>query len=211
MMDQGVMIRRDPQVRRPPTGTGLYDVLDLILDKGLVIDAFVRVSLVGIELVTIDARVVVASVDTYLRYAREAENLQLYKRSEAKKLPDAMGKGMTGAAVSGGVKKLGKAIRGDDDEGDEGDEGEHGEHEEGVGEKLAHGVRHVLKKGVGKIMGRLSGSDQGDENDEQEDQGQADEGREGRQQQHGRSEQRRPSGGNGNSGKRQPVKAGVRR
>ena len=52
-------------------------MLDLILDKGIVIDAFVRVSLVGIELVTIDARVVIASVDTYLRYAEGAERLQL--------------------------------------------------------------------------------------------------------------------------------------
>src|SRR5688572_12927660 len=124
MTDQGMMIRRDPQVRRPPTGTGLYDVLDLILDKGLVIDAFVRVSLVGIELVTVDARVVVASVDTYLRYAREAERLQLYKRSEAKKLPDAMGKGLTGAAVSSGARKLGQAFRGgDEDDEDEGGDG----------------------------------------------------------------------------------------
>ena len=50
-----------------PSPTGLADVIDSILDKGLVIDAYVRVSLVGIELVTIDARVVIASVDTYLR------------------------------------------------------------------------------------------------------------------------------------------------
>src|SRR5918998_6359358 len=111
MVDHGTLVRGDPQVRRPPTGTGLYDVLDLILDKGLVIDAFVRVSLVGIELVTVDARVVVASVDTYLRYAREAERLHLYKRSEAKKLPDEIGKGLGGTALSSGAKKLGQAIR----------------------------------------------------------------------------------------------------
>src|ERR671914_2396744 len=108
MMEHGATILRDQHIRRPPTGTQLYDVLDLILDKGLVIDAFVRVSLVGIELVTVDARVVVASVDTYLRYAREAERLHLYKRSEAKKLPDTIGKGMTGSAVSSGAKQLGK-------------------------------------------------------------------------------------------------------
>ncbi|HSK60386.1 MAG TPA: gas vesicle protein GvpJ, partial [Actinomycetospora sp.] len=54
-------------VQRSPQG-GLAEVLDLILDKGLVIDAFVKVSLVGIEIVTIDARIVVASVDTYLRF-----------------------------------------------------------------------------------------------------------------------------------------------
>src|SRR5688572_11239163 len=198
MVEPGQMIaRRDPQIRRPPTSAGLYDVIDLILEKGLVIDAFVRVSLVGIELVTVDARVVVASVDTYLRYAREAERLQLYKRSEAKRLPDAMGKGMTGSAVSSGVKQLGQAIRGDDDD-DEGGEDEHEDGEEsGVGEKLAHGVRHVLTKGVGKIMGRLSGSDKGDEGREDEDDGE----RRKERQQHARPEQRRPSGGSGNSGK----------
>src|SRR4051795_7319691 len=80
--------RRDSQVRRAPNSAGLYDVLDLILDKGIVIDAFVRVSLVGIELVTVDLRVVIASVDTYLRYAEGAERLQLYNRGQEKKLSD---------------------------------------------------------------------------------------------------------------------------
>ena len=65
--------RTSPQVRRAPTGN-LYDVLDLILDKGIVIDAFVRVSLVGIELITVDARIVIARVDTYLRYAEGADH-----------------------------------------------------------------------------------------------------------------------------------------
>src|SRR3954463_3299980 len=84
--------RRDPQIRRAPSGTGLYDVLDLILDKGIVIDAFVRVSLVGIELLTVDLRVVIASVDTYLRYAEGAERLQLYQpRGGEDQLPDMMG------------------------------------------------------------------------------------------------------------------------
>ena len=52
-----------------PSSSGLRDVLELILDKGLVIDIYVRVSLVGIEILTIDARIVVASIDTYLRFA----------------------------------------------------------------------------------------------------------------------------------------------
>src|SRR5688572_18431181 len=80
--------RRDSQVRRAPNASSLYDVLDLILDKGIVIDAFVRVSLVGIELVTIDLRVVIASVDTYLRYAEAAERLALYDRARATKLKE---------------------------------------------------------------------------------------------------------------------------
>jgi gas vesicle structural protein len=58
-----------PPVERAPGGTSLIDVLDRVLDKGIVIDAWVRVSLVGIDLITVEARVVVASIDTYLRYA----------------------------------------------------------------------------------------------------------------------------------------------
>ena len=60
-----------------PRPSGLADVIDIILDKGLVIDAYVRVSLVGIELLTIDARVVVASVDTYLRFAEAVGRLDI--------------------------------------------------------------------------------------------------------------------------------------
>ena len=56
-------------VERAPGGTSLIDVLDRILDKGIVIDAWVRISLVGIDLITVEARIVVASIDTYLRYA----------------------------------------------------------------------------------------------------------------------------------------------
>src|SRR5713101_58343 len=58
-----------PPVERAPGGTSLIDVLDRVLDKGIVIDAWVRISLVGIDLITVEARVVVASIDTYLRYA----------------------------------------------------------------------------------------------------------------------------------------------
>ena len=60
-----------------PSPTGLADVIDTILDKGLVIDAYVRVSLVGIEIVTIDARIVIASVDTYLRFAEAVNRLDI--------------------------------------------------------------------------------------------------------------------------------------
>ena len=56
-------------VERSPSGSSLIDVLDRVLDKGIVIDAWVRVSLVGIDLVTIEARIVVASIDTYLKYS----------------------------------------------------------------------------------------------------------------------------------------------
>lgn len=56
-------------VERAPGGSSLIDVLDRVLDKGIVIDAYVRVSLVGIDLVTVEARIVVASIDTYLKYS----------------------------------------------------------------------------------------------------------------------------------------------
>ena len=60
-----------------PAPSSLADVIDTILDKGLVIDVYVRVSLLGIELLTVDARIVVASVDTYLRFAQAVNRLDL--------------------------------------------------------------------------------------------------------------------------------------
>lgn len=61
----------------PPTSVSLLEVLDRVLDKGVVIDVFVRVSLVGIELLTIEARVVIASVETYLKYAERIHEIGL--------------------------------------------------------------------------------------------------------------------------------------
>jgi gas vesicle structural protein len=66
--------------------SGLYEILDVLLDKGLVIDVFLRVSLVGIELLTVDARIVIASVDTYLRFAEAVNRLDL-NASEPEGLP----------------------------------------------------------------------------------------------------------------------------
>jgi hypothetical protein len=67
-----------------PSPTGLADVIETILDKGMVIDAYVRVSLVGIEVLTIDARVVIASVDTYLRFAEAVNRLDIMQEGGAK-------------------------------------------------------------------------------------------------------------------------------
>ena len=80
-----------------PSPSGLADVIDTILDKGLVIDAYVRVSLVGIELLTIDARVVIASVDTYLRFAEAVNRLDISQEKEG--LP-----GLVGDMQEGGAK-----------------------------------------------------------------------------------------------------------
>ncbi|HET9077963.1 MAG TPA: gas vesicle protein GvpJ [Acidimicrobiales bacterium] len=71
------MVSAGGSVTRAPRPSSLADVLDLILDKGLVIDAYVRVSGLGIELLTIDARIVIASVDTYLHYAEAVNRLDL--------------------------------------------------------------------------------------------------------------------------------------
>jgi hypothetical protein len=70
-----------------PAPSSLADVIDTILDKGLVIDVYVRVSLLGIELLTIDARIVVASVDTYLRFAEAVGRLNIDADSK-QALPD---------------------------------------------------------------------------------------------------------------------------
>lgn len=80
-----------------PQASGLADVIDTILDKGLVLDAYVRVSLVGIELLTIDARVVIASVDTYLRFAEAVDRLDISQDKEG--LP-----GLVGDMEEGGAK-----------------------------------------------------------------------------------------------------------
>jgi hypothetical protein len=82
-----------------PTGGTLSDVVGLILDKGLVIDIYVRVSLVGIEALTIDARMVIASVETYLRFAEAAQRLDLEAHGKPG-LPDVLG------GVAGGLTGL---------------------------------------------------------------------------------------------------------
>jgi len=71
------MSTQDGYLQRSPHPSSLYDVLNLILDKGLVIDLYVRASLIGIEVLTIDARIVIASVDTYLRFAEAVNRLDL--------------------------------------------------------------------------------------------------------------------------------------
>ena len=80
--------------------SGLADVLEVLLDKGLVIDAFVRVSLVGIELLTVDARVVVASVDTYLHFAEAVNRLDLLQAGNSRTLGDLVKGGSEGGAKS---------------------------------------------------------------------------------------------------------------
>jgi gas vesicle structural protein len=105
-----------------PRSSSLADVIDIILDKGLVIDAYVRVSLVGIEVLTIDARIVIASVDTYLRFAEAVNRLDLEAKG-GKDLPEMMeslnqsgSKGKTSGVLSGVKEAIGRG-------GDNKDEG----------------------------------------------------------------------------------------
>jgi len=99
--------------------SGLYDVLELILDRGLVIDAFVRVSLVGIEILKIDVRVVVASVDTYLRFAEACNRLDLESGpNKSPGLPEVLenatesgASSKTRGALSGAAESLTEALR----------------------------------------------------------------------------------------------------
>src|SRR3954468_3830529 len=90
-------------LQRAPSPSGLADVVDLILDKGLVIDAYVRIAVIGIELITIDARIVIASVDTYLRFAEAVNRLDL-AQTELAGLPELQEEGskkMTEGAIEG--------------------------------------------------------------------------------------------------------------
>jgi hypothetical protein len=107
-----------------PSPSGLADVLDLILDKGLVIDIYLRVSLVGIELLTVDARIVIASVDTYLRFAEAVGRLNIDQDGK-EGLPELMesmtsggAKSKTSGALEGVKEKVGELFDSDDDEED---------------------------------------------------------------------------------------------
>jgi hypothetical protein len=108
-----------------PRPSGLADVIDIILDKGLVIDAYVRVSLIGIEILTIDARIVIASVDTYLRFAEAVNRLNLAESDGSQGLPELMegmteggAKSKTKGALQGAKEKIGIGGDDDDDGGD---------------------------------------------------------------------------------------------
>jgi hypothetical protein len=108
-----------------PRPSGLADVIDIILDKGLVIDAYVRVALVGIELLTIDARIVIASVDTYLRFAEAVNRLDIAHDDQYEGLPQLMESITSGGAKSktqGALEGVKEKLLGSDDDDDDGGE-----------------------------------------------------------------------------------------
>ncbi|MGY5126459.1 gas vesicle protein GvpJ [Streptomyces nigrescens] len=116
----------------PPRAGTLYDVMELILDRGMVIDVFIRVSLVGIEILKIDARIVVASVDTYLRFAEACNRLDLERDSGSVTVPELFSgqaaKSIGKSKVKDAAKSVGETVRSavgkDDDSDDDTDEEE---------------------------------------------------------------------------------------
>lgn len=144
MASTAVMQQRGSVSRSGGSG-GLYEVLDLILDKGLVVDVFVRVSLVGIELITIDARIVIASVDTYLRFAEAVNRLDLTAGEQGGKgLPDLV----DGAMENGSRSKTKGVLDGakeslfgsdDSDDRDDGHDGDRDERDRRAAKRRAAG------------------------------------------------------------------------
>jgi len=105
-----------------PRPSGLADVLEVILDKGIVIDAYVRVSLIGIEILTVDARIVIASVDTYLRFAEAVNRLDIANTDGSEGLPELMESMTSGGAKSktqGALEGVKEKLFGDDDDDDD--------------------------------------------------------------------------------------------
>jgi hypothetical protein len=112
-----------------PRPSGLADVLEVILDKGIVIDAYVRVSLIGIEILTVDARIVIASVDTYLRFAEAVNRMDIANDDGSEGLPELMESVTSGGAKSktkGALEGVKETVFGDDGDDDDDDGGGNG-------------------------------------------------------------------------------------
>jgi gas vesicle structural protein len=140
-----------------PRPSGLADVIEVILDKGLVIDAFVRVSLIGIEILTIDARIVIASVDTYLRFAEAVNRLDIVQEGTSQGLPELMESITEGGAkskVKGLASGAKEAIKGDGDDEDD-DKSKSGDDEDD--ESKSHSRRGRSSSGSRSRSGKSSG------------------------------------------------------
>ena len=141
------------QMQRQAGPSGLVDVLEVLLDKGLVVDVYVRVALVGIELLTIDARIVIASVDTYLRFAEAVNRLDIGS-SEGEGLPQLI-EDMTQDGASSKTKGILEGAReslfgsgGDEDE-DESDESGSSGSSRGSRSRSSSGSRSRSSSGSG--------------------------------------------------------------
>ncbi len=138
-----------------PKPSGLADVIEVILDKGLVIDAYVRVSLIGIEILTIDARIVIASVDTYLRFAEAVGRMDIANNDGSEGLPQMMESLTSGGAKSktkGALEGVKDSITGggddDDDDSDDSDSAAAGAAR--ARSPRAHRARRARDPGAGK-------------------------------------------------------------
>ena len=144
-------------VNRAPRPSSLADVLDVVLDKGIVIDAYVRVALVGIELLTIDARIVIASVDTYLRFAEAVNRLDLQPQEQVAGLPGLMrevtqggSRSKTKGALSGAKESAQDFIsnlKGDDDEDEDDDSRGNGSGRRNRDDRRAPASRRAPQRG----------------------------------------------------------------
>jgi hypothetical protein len=137
--------------------SGLYEILDLILDKGLVIDVFLRVSLVGIELLTVDARIVIASVDTYLHFAEAVNRLDLTEQG-GEGLPEIMENITQDGAQSktkGVLQGAKESLFGSSDEEEEEEESKSGSRRSSSGSRSSGGSRS-RQRGDSSSRGRSS-------------------------------------------------------
>lgn len=141
------------------SGSGLADVLDVLLDKGLVLDIFLRVSLVGIELLTVDARIVIASVDTYLRFAEAVNRLDI-GGSDSEGLPqliESMTSGGASSKTKGILEGAKESLFGSEDE----DEGQSEESDEGSSSSRSRSRSRSSSGSGSRSRSRSSGSSRG--------------------------------------------------
>ncbi|MDT0265768.1 gas vesicle protein GvpJ [Streptomyces sp. DSM 44915] len=137
---------RDDVACAPRTGT-LYDVIDIILDRGMVIDVFLRVSLVGIEIVKIDIRIVIASVDTYLRFAEACNRIDLDADPRSRTVPELFGTGSGGGIAKKAAEKgTKKAVESGEDKVKE--SAGHAKKAVGATKKAASSAKKKAKKAV---------------------------------------------------------------
>jgi hypothetical protein len=149
--------------------SGLYEVLDLLLDKGLVIDVFLRVSLVGIELLTVDARIVIASVDTYLRFAEAVNRLDLGQSSDQgvpqiiQSMEEDGAQSKTKGMLEGAKESLFGSSDDDEDEDEDSSSGSSGSRRSGSRSRSSSGSgsRSSSRSGSGSRSRSGSGSSRG--------------------------------------------------
>ncbi|MFG3102097.1 gas vesicle protein GvpJ [Streptomyces sp. NPDC048182] len=178
------MITYDDEVACAPRAGTLYDVLELILDRGMVIDVFVRVSLVGIEILKIDARIVVASVDTYLRFAEACNRLDLEHDARSKTVPELFGGSAAKRVGKAGARRTARSLTDkvrdvlapeEPDDGDDRDEWEEADERGGTEDRprrreretAGRAPRRSESRPAGRPRGeRAAGRSRGDDEDE---------------------------------------------